>query len=234
MGRDPDTQFRLLTERLAQRTSRRSFLFRATAILGLFGLPGYLLPIRRTTAAPTVQPCNTGNCCKARGIHSTNKCQRLSTEANSDKYWLYADLQGKPCAWGCCGAKASFGGCPSSVVGWNDEVLPVELGGCWLTSIYDCDGNVRCVAYVDCCIELNALSWALHQSVAKCEAQCTRINGRGTSWCGAGRVEPGGGGCSAPSGDKGYAFCTYARELHGGRCANSTYGTPQDNLSCPG
>lgn len=216
MSKTIDKKFRKAAEKLAQSTSRRSFLFKLTAAMALFGSNGLLLPANRATAEPTPQPCDTGNCCKAKGIHGNNAGATLNNDPNSDKYWLFAGMEGKPCAWGCCGASA--GSCPTTIKDRDGKDIPVTLAGCWTTTVSDCDGQNWCVAYVDCCTHTLTLRTA---GPCESEAGCTRINGVGRSWCGNRIPSTTGTICDGPGFGNwtfGHAVCTQARKLAPGNC----------------
>lgn len=150
-----DDIFKQVSERLAQRVSRRSFLERLGRFLILpaaGALP--LLPVNRAVAAPTVGPCT--NCgCPSGTNNDPTSCQ----------YWKYVGISGYPCI-NCGGGDSS---CPSGST----------PGGCWSQTVRDCAGRNHLIYYKDCCKTLPRLTGS-----GNCR-KCGGGDGESTPWCGS-------------------------------------------------
>ncbi len=115
-----------LTRRLARRTSRRSLLGRAAALLaGTAALP--LLPVARASGE------------SARVPSPTESLDGPAGDPKSCEYWRHCGIDGSACA--CCGGSATA--CPPGT-----EMAPVTwIGTCRNPD----DGKDYIISYNDCC-----------------------------------------------------------------------------------
>jgi methylamine dehydrogenase light chain len=113
------------TRRLAQQTSRRSFLSRVgTFLVGASGLP--LLPVARADEGPPAVPGDAG-------------LKEDLGDPKSCNYWRHCAIDGFLCA--CCGGTQSA--CPPGT-----EMSPIT----WLgTCRHPGDGKDYVISYNDCC-----------------------------------------------------------------------------------
>ena len=113
------------TRRLAQQTSRRSFIARVgTALVGAAGLP--LLPVARADEGQPLVPSDAG-------------LKDDLGDPKSCNYWRHCAIDGFACA--CCGGTQSA--CPPGT-----EMSPIT----WLgTCRHPGDGKDYVISYNDCC-----------------------------------------------------------------------------------
>jgi methylamine dehydrogenase light chain len=147
-----------LTRRVAQRTSRRSFLVRLGQLaMGGAMLP--LLPIERVAAKASAQTMSEGH---SSGI--------VSDDDTSCDYWRYCAFDGFLCS--CCGG--SITECPAGTV-----ASPTAWVG---TCKHPGDAKEYIVAYRDCCGQAQCNRCMCDNNQGEMPIYRTQLN-NDTVWC---------------------------------------------------